>query len=103
MARSNSLSNYLIDIATAIRNKAETTEQIPASEFDTKILEISTGTGINGTVKEYTASASVNRGQFVKLVSEKVQKVTSSSDTILGVAKTSGTSGQTVEVVVPEI
>lgn len=103
MARSDNLPNFNTDIANAIRNKTGTTEPILASEFDTKIREIETGTGINGEVATYTAGGTVTRGKFVKLVSSKAQNITSTSDTILGIAKTSGTSGQTVEVVIPNI
>lgn len=41
MARTDNLKNYLTDVADAIREKTETTDKIKASEFDTKIREIS--------------------------------------------------------------
>lgn len=40
MARINNLTNFLTDVATAIKNKTNTEEAIPAQEFDTKIMEI---------------------------------------------------------------
>lgn len=43
MADTSNLSNYLKDVADAIRAKKETTEQIPAANFDTEILNIETG------------------------------------------------------------
>lgn len=43
MADTSNLSNYLTDIADAIRTKKETTEQIPAEQFDQEILSIETG------------------------------------------------------------
>ena len=43
MARVNNLSDFLTDVADAIRTKKETTEQIPAENFDQEILSIETG------------------------------------------------------------
>lgn len=43
MADTSNLSSYLKDLANAIRTKKETTEQIPAANFDTEILSIETG------------------------------------------------------------
>lgn len=43
MADTNNLTNFLTDIANAIRTKKETTEQIPAENFDQEILSIETG------------------------------------------------------------
>ena len=43
MARVNNLSNFLTDVADAIRTKKETTGQIPAENFDQEILSIETG------------------------------------------------------------
>ena len=43
MADITNLSQFLSDIADAIRTKKETTEQIPAENFDTEILSIETG------------------------------------------------------------
>lgn len=44
MARTNSLTNFLTDVASAIRQQTKDTpvQAIPASEFDTKILSIKT-------------------------------------------------------------
>ena len=43
MADTSNLSNYLKDVADAIRVKKESTEQIPAANFDTEILGLKTG------------------------------------------------------------
>ena len=43
MARTDTLGNFLTDVAEAIRTKEGTTETIPASEFDTRIANLSTG------------------------------------------------------------
>ena len=43
MADTSNLSNYLKDVADAIRAKKGTTEQIPAANFDTEITSIQTG------------------------------------------------------------
>ena len=42
MADTSNLSNFLEDVADAIRTKKETTEKIPAANFDTEILGIET-------------------------------------------------------------
>ena len=43
MADTSNLSNYLKDVADAIRDKKGTEEQIPAANFDTEIRNIQTG------------------------------------------------------------
>jgi hypothetical protein len=43
MARTDTLGNFLTDVAKAIRTKEGTTETIPASEFDTRISNLSGG------------------------------------------------------------
>ena len=43
MARTDTLGNFLTDVAEAIRTKEGTTETIPASEFDTRIANLSGG------------------------------------------------------------
>lgn len=47
MADTSNLTSFLGDIANAIRTKKETTEQIPAEQFDQEILSIETGTNIS--------------------------------------------------------
>lgn len=43
MADTSNLSNYLKDVADAIREKKGTEDTIPAANFDTEILGITTG------------------------------------------------------------
>lgn len=50
MARTDSLGNFLTDVATAIRNKKGTTNTIVASDFDTEIESIESGGGELPTV-----------------------------------------------------
>ena len=50
MARTDSLGNFLTDVATAIRNKKGTTNTIVASNFDTEIESIESGGGELPTV-----------------------------------------------------
>ena len=54
MADTTNLSQFLSDVADAIRTKKETTEQIPAENFDQEILSIETGSQINNQDKEIT-------------------------------------------------
>lgn len=44
MANTTSLTQFLTDVADAIRTKNEVTGTIPAADFDTEILKIQTGT-----------------------------------------------------------
>lgn len=46
MARTDTLGNFLTDVATAIRNKKGTTDTIVASNFDTEIESIESGGGL---------------------------------------------------------
>ena len=43
MARTNNLTNFLTDVATSIKTKTGDSSLIPASQFDTKIANITTG------------------------------------------------------------
>ena len=40
MARTNSLSNFLNDVATAIKQKTGDNTPIPASDFDTDLIDV---------------------------------------------------------------
>ena len=50
MARTNNLTNYLTDVADAIREKKGTTDTIPASSFDEEIKNLPSG---GGDLEEY--------------------------------------------------
>lgn len=65
MARTDSLSNFLTDVANAIKTKKETTDNILAQNFDTEIASIVSG-GINTSDATAIASdISVNRTAYV--------------------------------------
>ena len=52
MARTDTLTNFLTDVAEAIRTKGGTTDTINASEFDTAIANLPSGGG-SGEVSEF--------------------------------------------------
>lgn len=56
MARTDTLGNFLTDVANAIREKGGTTDTIQASEFDTKITNLPSGGG-NKLILETTSSS----------------------------------------------
>lgn len=58
MARTNTLGNFLTDVADAIREKKGTSETIQASEFDTEIANLPSG----GDVSEYFDSTTTQSG-----------------------------------------
>lgn len=65
MARIDTLENFLTDVANAIRTKTETEDTIPAKNFDTEILNITSG-GLDTSDATATASdISVNRTAYV--------------------------------------
>ena len=55
MARIDTLGNFLTDVAEAIRTKEGTTETIPASEFDTRISNLSGGGNVEETISSLSA------------------------------------------------
>lgn len=61
MARTNSLTNFLTDVATAIKSKTGKSTSIPAANFDTEIMTIETG----GTYQSKTVTISANGDQTV--------------------------------------
>lgn len=70
MADTSNLSNYLKDVADAIRVKKESTEQIPAANFDTEILGLETGSDTDD------ATATENDLISPKTAYAKGQKIT---------------------------
>lgn len=71
MARTNTLPNFLTDVADAIREKKGTEETIQASDFDTEIASISSGADIseyfNTTISSYNYTGNI-------FISDLVQK-----------------------------
>lgn len=61
MARTNNLTNFLTDVAAAIKAKLGDQTDIPASQFDTKIGEIETG----GTYQSKTINITTNGSQTI--------------------------------------
>lgn len=60
MARTDNLTNFLTDVANAIRNKKGTSELIQASNFDTEIESIQSGGSGITVVKSNTSFANTN-------------------------------------------
>ena len=57
MADTSNLSQFLTDVASAIKTKKGTTDKIPAANFDTEIASIETGidtSDANATVNDIT-------------------------------------------------
>ena len=71
MARTNNLTNFLTDVADAIREKKGTEGTIQASDFDTEIASISSGADIseyfNTTISSYNYTGTI-------FISDLVQK-----------------------------
>ena len=65
MARTDSLSNFLTDVANAIKTKKETTDNIPAQNFDTEILNITSGEIDTSDATAIASDISVNRTAYV--------------------------------------
>lgn len=66
MARINNLTNFLNDVAAAIKEKLGDSTNIPAAQFDTKIREIETG----GDYQSKTINISANGSQTITPDSE---------------------------------
>ena len=68
MARTNTLGNFLTDVATAIRNKKGTTDTIVASDFDTEIESIESGVDINEYLSDTITKGTSSSGGWVKTI-----------------------------------
>ena len=68
MARTNSLGNFLTDVADAIREKKGTTDTILASNFDTEIASIEGGVDINEYLSDTITNGSNSLGGWAKTI-----------------------------------
>ena len=68
MARTNTLGNFLTDVADAIREKKGTTDTILASNFDTEIASIESGVDINEYLSDTITNGSDSLGGWTKTV-----------------------------------
>lgn len=94
MARTDNLKNYLTDVAEAIREKTNTTDKIKASEFDTKIREISGASeqwewALNNVINFGSANPTFFRGNtYLKVLpnyfNEECAKITDWSNAFNG-------------------
>lgn len=82
MADTSNLTNFLTDVADAIRTKKEITKEIPAEEFDTEILSIKS----SGDVKLFTsktemqADASATLGDLAIIYYSDIQNGTAQTE-----------------------
>ena len=68
MARTNTLGNFLTDVADAIRKKKGTTDTILASNFDTEIASIESGVDINEYLSDTITKGTSSSGGWVKTI-----------------------------------
>lgn len=88
MARTNTLGNFLTDVADSIREKKGTSEPILASDFDTEIASIESGTDLSeyfGSIESNTSPQVYSWG--LNLALKKIPDITiDNSVTSLGSA-----------------
>ena len=68
MARTNTLGNFLTDVADAIREKKGTTDTILASNFDTEIASIESGVDINEYLSDTITKGDSSLGGWTKTI-----------------------------------
>lgn len=61
MARTDTLVHYLTDVASAIKTKKGSSDSINASNFDTEILNLPSGGGVEYESGTYTPTSNVQR------------------------------------------
>lgn len=81
MARTNSLNNYLTDIATAIKTKKNDETPINASKFDEEIANLPTGGGAD----EYFGGSKPKTGgtNFINHFITKIPMIDASQETVM--------------------
>lgn len=81
MARTDSLGNFLIDVADAIREKKGTSETIQASQFDTEIANLPSGSDLDWSAIGYdsTPQAIIDGYNYAVEIQENWENVTSLS------------------------
>jgi surface protein len=72
MARTNTLGNFLTDVAEAIRTKKGTSETIQASQFDTEIANLPSGSDLDWSAIGYdsTPQSIVDGYNYAKYIQE---------------------------------
>ena len=68
MARTNTLGNFLTDVASAIREKKGTTDTILASNFETEIASIESGVDINEYLSDRITKGWNSLGGWAKTI-----------------------------------
>lgn len=68
MARTDTLGNFLTDVASAIREKKGTTDTILASNFDTEIASIESGVDINEYLSDTITKGTSSSGGWLKTI-----------------------------------
>ena len=82
MADISNLSQFLTDVATAIREKKGTEEQIPAANFDTEIANIPSGIDTSSNNPITPEDVAVNKEGFVN--GEKIVGTLNESKSYIG-------------------
>ena len=72
MARTDTLGNFLTDVAEAIRNKKGSTDKILASNFDTEIESIETGTSIEDSEYKFTGHYDIDGLKTIGWTDEEI-------------------------------
>ena len=80
MADTSNLSQYLKDVASAIKEKTGKTDKIPAANFDTEIRSIETGGSETGvklfeTIDEMQADTTANAGDLAVVYGSEIKPV----------------------------